>query len=398
MKRIVFGILIVFVLSCGAPRKDIDNITATSPSTTTLEESATKLTQTPIQAGPEGWQEIWERDIAQAKKEKKLVIYTGIDPQTREPLSKAFKERFGIDAEWIVGRGGELGERMLRENRAGLNQGDMYIGGSTTAITVLKPANTFIPLEPWLVLPEVKDNKYWFEGSLPFADKDRLLITFLIYLNQNIAINNSLVKPGEIKSYKDFLNPKWKDKILLNDPTIPGSAGRWAIMVGHYIPDLGWDFHRALAKQNPTLMRDERLMAEWLARGKFPILIGVERQVRDFKELGAPVDLQVLKEGNYGASGYGNVALLRNAPHPGAAKVFVNWLLSKEGQTIVTTSQVKQSARLDVPTGHLQKDQIREELIKSGGKFLNPPDEEFMEVNARYSSTVKDIYGPLAGK
>lgn len=397
MKIAVLLSLFLFVLSCASGVKQTKEDPGLSSSSSAKEESGEKqkaLSQSASGERPPLWQEALEK----SRREKKVIVYTGIDPQTREPLSKAFKDRFGLDVEWVVGRGGEIGEKIVREMRAGLFQGDLYVGGSTTAITVLKPINAFLPLQPWLQLPEVKDEKVWFEGSLPFADRDNMLFTFLIYLNQNIAINNSLVKAGEIKSYRDFLSSKWKDKIIMNDPTIPGSASRWAILVGHYMTELGWDYHRALARQNPVLMRDERFMADWLARGKYPILIGVERQVREFKELGMPVELIVLKEGNYGASGYGNVAVLRNLPHPGSTLLFLNWLLSKEGQTIVTRTQVKQSSRLDTPVEHLHKEQVREEIAKAGGKFLNPPDEDFMEVYARNSATVREIYGPFVGK
>lgn len=382
LKIFILG-FVLLLFSCSPSQKAIS---------TPMESSEKSLSAENLIS--DNWQEAWEKDVVQAKKQGRLVIYTGIDPQTREPLSKTFKEKFGIDIEWLVGRGNDIAEKILRERRAGLYLQDLYIGGGNTVFTFLKPADAVIPLGTWLSLPEVTDVKNWYGREFPFGDRDQTVFTFLNYVGTDIGINTDMVKPGEITSHKDLLNPKWKDKIILNDPTIMGSSGKWAIFIGHYVPELGWDFHRSLTKQNPTIMRDERVMAESVARGKFPIVIGVERQVREFKSMGLPAEpIALKKDGTYMSSGYGNVAVMKNAPHPEATKIFLNWLLTREGQTIITTTQIKQSSRLDTPTDHLQ--QTREEVIKAGGRLLNSSTEEFNEVYIKNSPNVKEIYGPL---
>lgn len=211
-------------------------------------------------------------------------------------------------------------------------------------------------------------------------------------------INTSLVKKDEVKAYRDLLNPKWKGKILIDDPTILGGGNRWAMFIGEYFPELGWDFQRELARQEPTLLRDRRLMAQWLTLGKYSIYLGPHTEVRRMIDAGAPIAVVYPKEGTYGSSGHGSVAFYDKAPNPNAAQVFANWFLTREGQTVYSRARMKQSMRTDVPIDHLPPEETREHILKAGGAFINPPDEEFSEIRKKRDSILQDIWSPLVGR
>ena len=84
---------------------------------------------------------------------------------------------------------------------------DVYTSGATEPILNLKPVNAVDNMDGALILPEVTDTRLWYKGKLPWADKDHTTFSFLAYESGEIGINTNLVKPGEIKTLQDLLNP-----------------------------------------------------------------------------------------------------------------------------------------------------------------------------------------------
>jgi ABC-type Fe3+ transport system substrate-binding protein len=121
-------------------------------------------------------------------------------------------------------------------------------------------------------------------------------------------------------------------------------------------PNLGPDFIRTLAAQELSLMRDYRQEADAVGQGRAPILLGgAEEVVLPLIGQGAPivvVDPRQLEEKSDVGPSYGGVSIFNRAAHPNAAKVYLNWLLSKEGQTELARASELISGRLDVPTDH----------------------------------------------
>lgn len=162
---------------------------------------------------------------------------------------------------------------------------------------------------------------------------------------------------GEITSYKDLLDPKWKGKLVIDDPRRagPGQA-TWTFFYLH--PNLGADFIRALAAQQLLVLSDYGQEAGAIGQGKYPVLVGGnDYSVEPLMKKSVPVGIvpaTQLKEGTDLNAGSSGVALFNKAPHPNAAKVYLNWLLSKQGQTGFVQAVGYVSARLDVPTDHVE--------------------------------------------
>lgn len=336
------------------------------------------------------WEAEWEKVLEAGKKEGRVVVYGTFGAETRARLVRGFKDRYGMSLEVITAKGAEVSEKLFAERRAGLYLADLYIGGSTTIVTQIKPAGVLDPLEPALILPEVLDPKAWWRGNLDWVDRDRLILAFLGYPSAPLGINTDHVKPAEMKSYRDLLNPKWKGKISMNDPTVAGTGAKLVGVIGMQIT--GLDFMRELVKQEPFILRDQRLQVDWLARGKYPIAIQPKTDVMgEARRAGAPITDLTPEEGTYMSSGSGCMALINRAPHPNAAKVFINWLLSKEGQTIFTQAQMAQSGRVDVTTEHLDPVEVR----VPGKKYFEAYSEDFTKLQPEHMKIAAEIFGPL---
>lgn len=335
-----------------------------------------------------GWELNWQKTLAQAKKEGKVIIHTGVSPMTRTNVAKGFKDKYGIEVEFIAGSGGLSMARILMERRAGIYAVDLVITGSTSLITDLKAAGALEPIEPVLMLPEVTDLKYWYENKYQFADRDALIMYLGLSPRNAVFGNSNLVRMEEIKSHLDLLNPKWKGKIAFNDPTVAGSGlGEFTVMkIVH-----GVDFLKNLAKQEPVFTRNDRLRVEWITQGKYLIGLGGSALSRDFANEGAPILHFELDDAVDLIPGFGALGKVKNPPFSNAAIVFINWLLSKEGQTIFSRWNDKQSIRTDVPTDFMDERNIR----KPGVKYLRTADEEIVMQKDENVRLAREIYKDL---
>ena len=340
------------------------------------------------------WEADWTKALDAAKKEKRLHIYGVASTSVRTALAKEVASQYGIEVDFVTARGSELVEKVSSERRAGMYLADVYLGGATTPIADFKPKGFLDPMKPLLILPEVTDPKLWYGGNLYFSDKEKQYVAcpILTASNNYLSVNTDLVKPGEIRSYKDLLNPRWKGKIIINDPTIAGAGSRWFAVVADRF--MGLDYMREMVKQEPVIIRDQRLQVEGLARGKYAIAIGVQPDIQgEFIKAGAHIETIIPAEGAWLGGGPGLIAYFNRAPHPHASKIFVNWFLSKEGQTVYSKTARAESARLDVPTDHLDKGDLR----TPGVKYFVSEDEDFLMKKREYEGKwAKEIFGPLA--
>ncbi len=373
--KIKFALLLgvaLLVMSC-APRTSID--------------SKPLVPAAPAEKGPAPQMSEWDKTLQIAKKEGKVVIYTSAGSTLRTAMQKGFKDSYGIDVEFLSGRGEEITEKLRTERKAGLFLADLFIGGSTIPLVLMKPHGLLDNLDTIPSLPEVTDPKVWWGGGLRWLDKEHTTLAFIGWALAPIAVNTSIIKPEELTSYNDLLNPKLKGKIVIDDPTVSGSGSKVIGVMGSKI--MNWDFVRELAKQEPVIERDIRVSVEGLARGKYAVAMGVKPEtVLEFKNAGSPLAWVIPKEGTYMTSGSGAIAAYSNRANPNASKVFVNWLLTKEGQTIFAKSYGVPSARLDVPTSDF--DQLL--ILKPGVPYIRSDEEEFISLQPEQMKMAREIF------
>ncbi len=332
----------------------------------------------------------WEALVAEAKKEGTVNIYGTALAAGVTPLNQAFRQRFGINLEFVQGRPPEVTAKVIAERNAGLYLADIGHLGDTTTLMDIKPMGITQPLDNLLVLPEVKNPQSWMGGRLPFVDKDHHIITFMGQAIPYGMYNTDVVKESEITSFKDLLKPRFKGQIVFNDPTVSGPGpNAMAALVKVYGKDQAIEVFRQLAANEPLITRDNRMLMEWVARGKYAVALGPSMSLfSDFRKAGAPLKLTDLKEPRYIGSGPGNLLMFSKNPNPKATQVYLNWLLSKEGSTIWFKSMEYTSRRVDVSREGLDTD-----TIPRVEDFY--PDEEQMELRLEMRKISSDIFGKL---
>ena len=320
------------------------------------------------------WQLEWDKLVKAAEGEGEVNVYVVDYPRFAvSQFQKAFPK---IKLNMIDGPSGPaLSSRLMAERRAGKYQGDLYIAGQGTHVSVLYPAKALAPMPPAFILPEVKDESKWFKGKHRFVDPDtRHSFVFQGHRGLYVSYNTSQVKADEIKSWTDLINPKWQGKLIGYDPSVAGVARNvlWYVYKNKF---LGPEFmHKLYGDMEIVIGRDQRQLVDWLATGKAALCIACDdADINGAKENKLPVETitQTLKEGDYVAAGQGAISMLTPAPHPNAAQVFLNWFLSKEGQMIYQEQSVKagqrnaNSRRMDIA-----KEVIRPEYrLKEGAEI-----------------------------
>src|SRR5688500_16111109 len=157
----------------------------------------------------------WENTLAAAKKEGKVAVLTDVTATLRDALTLEFQKKYGISVELFGSSGREVAPRVAAERKAGQFLWDIYIHGSTTALEAMIPMGAFDPLEPALILQDIKDPTTWRGGAIEFLDPGKTVIVMTPFQRGTIFYNPKLVNVKELKSYKDLLDPKWRGKMIV---------------------------------------------------------------------------------------------------------------------------------------------------------------------------------------
>ncbi len=308
-------------------------------------------------AAAPAWQEEWGRVLEAAKKEGRVSVIGPPGADRRDALSIDFEKKYGIAVDYLADSGAGIMPRLGAERKADRYLWDVVVTGASTTLINLIPAQVLDRLDPNFIHPDLKDMKLWRNGALEFLDPGRQLLVMTLFQRGTLFVNSTLVNAKEFKSYKDLLNPKWKGKILADDPRKSG-PGRGTFTFFLFHPDLGAKFIRSLGSQRLTLLKDYAQEVDMVGRGNYPIGLGFSDSLAEERaKQGVPieiVDIRQLNEGSDTSPASGALSIFNHAPHPNAAKVYINWLLSKEGQTIYARATGYVSTRLDVPTDHTE--------------------------------------------
>ena len=336
------------------------------------------------------WQTEWDKTLKGAKSEGKLSLYLYQGEGELGGVAQLFQKKYPeIIVSTVTGRGNLLGPRIMAERRAGKFLADAYIAGLTSTYEILYRGKILDPIRAALILSEVLDESKWWQGQHHYIDpENEYIFVFVGNVSQYISYHTKSVDPGEFRSYWDFLQPKWKGKILSRDPKISGSQ-RIGLRGFYYTPELGAEFVRRLyGEMDVTLTQEIRQATDWLANGKFAICFFCS-EILKAKSQGLPVDefpTARWKENRAITAGnVGTVALPSQAPHPRAARLFVNWLLSREGQIAFqraanTPTNSEESMRVDIP-----KDKVPADVRRIDGvKYFLADRPEFMNMAPIY--------------
>jgi len=316
----------------------------------------------------------WAKLIEAAKQEGTLSVASGGAPSRQyRPVMAAFTKQFGVKVEVATGNATTTINRVLAERKAGKFTVDVALISSRVNNQRLVPSDSLVPFAPLLIHPEVLDKSAWYLGRYWYADKFSKF-TFIYHVTKEDQYeswyNTDKITASEIATIKkqtDFFDPRWKGKIAgqgMGDP-----SGIRQMIDSYFEPDRGPEWVRTyLLNAGITFTDDRRILETWLSSGRYPlqaVATGTEIYSRlakkgvPIKQVFMPKETALLRAGGSGCC----ISVFTEAPHPNAAKLFVNWFLSKEGQTLTHTKIPeidRSSLRTDVPLGEVAADQRRE--------------------------------------
>lgn len=261
--------------------------------------------------------------IEAARKEGRVVWYTAqIINQLARPVADAFEKKYGVKVDAVRADVTDTVLRIVAEAKAGRMQADVMDG--TSSAPALKRAGLLTKWQPDAA------------ANLPkqFVDRDGYWIANNLYVLTPV-FNTRLVPRGtEPREWNDLLDPKYKNKIaisgLVSASSGPGFAGTVLMDMGE---DKGMDYLRKLAAQNiANIQSSARAMVDQVMAGEFSLgLQGFNHQPVISAAQGAPVDWI---KWNPALAVLSVAALTKDAPHPNAGKLFIDFLVSEEGQRI----------------------------------------------------------------
>jgi iron(III) transport system substrate-binding protein len=259
--------------------------------------------------------------VEKAKTEGEVSFYSSLQAQQIEPFIRVFQKRYPfirVNPYRVSGNRQVL--KIQTEYNAGNHLFDVTNGSAEQAGAIKKIG---------AIDPYFSPQREFYPGAN--KDKEGYFTSFYV-IPIVLGYNTNLLKRGEVpKTYADLLNPKWKSNMFLDD-----EAYEWyAVLLKHMGREKGVEYMRNLAKQDLRMVRGRTAQSQLLAAGERPIAIVLSgHTVLDLKAAGAPVD-QVILDPYFAQAN--KLMIARHAPHPHAAALFMDWALSEEGQSIITS-------------------------------------------------------------
>jgi iron(III) transport system substrate-binding protein len=280
--------------------------------------------------------------LYQAAKKEGEVVVNNQDPGREQAAVDAFSKRYpGIKVTWQVGRGSDVSKKLITQAQGNVYTHDVFASGPHDA-AAMRDAGRIVPYQS----PELANMRP------EFIDPDKVMMP-LYLLIYGITVNTKLVPPDqEPKSYQDLLDPKWKgQKIAMQDPR--GSGGTMTLLIGvDKDKNLGEDYIRKLAAQDIFTGRETQQILTDLIRGEYSIMIAASAgNLLTEKEKNPSVPIKEIKPTDGMTFTLNWQGIVKNAPHPNAAKLWADWRLTQEGQELLA-NEGQGPVRNGVKTSH----------------------------------------------
>jgi ABC-type Fe3+ transport system substrate-binding protein len=306
-------------------------------------------------------------NVEAAKKDGKVVVYGAQVPQAMKPLHAAFEKKYGISVEYWRGSSTQVSERALTEWRAG-KPGFDVIEGNRGVQLIMRDEGLFQKYVP--------PSSAKFPAK--FKEKDGMITPWRV-LPISILYNTDMVKPGDLpKTFDDLLNPKWNGKITMPDPTRHTTTAQFLWNLNKFKGDKWLDLVKGLANQKPLLVESLAPVTTTIIKGEAPVGITYIKYVKQYK---GPVSYvlmdKYLTDPNY-------MSLSAKAVHANAAKLYLDFICSAEGQKLVAEEgEFVMYPGIFPPIKNAEK--VAPDMI-----FMdNPSEEEFKKL---MGSTFRDIF------
>jgi iron(III) transport system substrate-binding protein len=244
----------------------------------------------------------------------------------------------------------DLAPRVIAEQRHGQFLWDVIAARTGNMVEVLTPAGVFQDLRPFFLRPDATDDEAWHGGFEMYAQNvsaQPLTLVHGLDRSRTVWVNRDLLAETEVAGVDDLLKPQLRGRILIDAPS---SLGGGSVGLTAILQVKGEAFLRQLmVDQQPMYLEDPAMVTSWVVEGRYPVGIGVDtNRLVQFKAAGVGRHVEELAGASSGVLMASGASVFRNAPHPNATRVFLNWFWSREGQTAWSQNVELNSRRRDV--------------------------------------------------
>ena len=270
-------------------------------------------------------QELSKEVLDAAKREGRVTVYGSPETEIMKAIETAFEQKYGVKVDYWRASSTKVLDRALTESRAGKPLFDVVLTNETP-MRILKKEGVFgkfIPPAGARYAESVKDP----DGVL--SPPYRQVVVGILY-------NPRLIKAEDLpRSLKDLLNPKWKGKIVMSDPTRHSTMTTWLANLEKLLGKETKSFLEGLAAQKPLMVESFIPAAQKIIAGEAPIGVSYIKYVYLYgKKEGAPLDYVRLKQA---LAEYHYVAVGAQPPHPNAARLFANYFITEDALKILAS-------------------------------------------------------------
>lgn len=327
------------------------------------------------------WQAGWASVLGAARQEGVVAVSGPPGVSQREAIVSGWTKAFpDIRIEYTAARGTEIVDKVVRERSANLYNWDIILASTNPTVFSLVPIHALALLRDALILPGIADDKSWIDGfAAGFMDEDKkYLYSPMGDVGEALGfVNRDCVPQATLSKVADLKKPELKGKIAWLDPSRPGSSSRWTWIISlvqgeEWLQDL-------FASQSITFSRDIRQITDWIVTCTRPVGIGIPNDtLQQMQKAGLGLKVEELVGPAYsgninpgGAGGNESIAWYNQAPHPNAAKIFVNWYLSHDFQQLYADTYKDNSRRVDTKPGNPDPERV----MVPGVKYFNWSDQ-----------------------
>lgn len=316
--------------------------------------------------------------IEGAKREGKLVIYTGVERAAAQIVVNAFAKKYPfIAAETVRASSSKLATRLDAEIEANRVGGDVIEFSLLYLTTSLQQRGELLQYNS----PEYTKYPSEYSASGYWAASGVSNIIILLNTRKVDAVNIP-------QSWWDLAKPYWKDKLTIDNLEVSGTGYNWLTAIVNEA-SLGWNFIEALGKNRPGIERGHAGMAQKVAAGEYAGAAEMsDFHLKNLRDAAASVPLRGVWPSEGVPSEPWTTAILKRAPHPNAARLFIDFLLSQEGQTLYVHTMGWSSARSDVAPPEFKELPAGVKTLKSS---LSP--QEALQVRDQYVAKWKQLWG-----
>lgn len=257
-------------------------------------------------------------DLAAAKKEGKVVWYTSTPVKIAQKLAAMFETQTGVHVELFRSGGSAILRRFMQEHQAGLKAADVMTTSDPAASAKLAKDGIFVPFKPenFDKVPEVAKDP----NGAYVAQRLNMMVIFVR--------SDKLDAADYPKTWTDVLDPKYKDKLVMTDPSFTALQ---LMVVSTLSRKLGWKYYEALRKNNIMIVQSNQQVTDAVKRGERAIAVGaLDSYAADARQQGHPIKTIYPADGTFIIPS--PTAIIKGSPNPNAAKLFANFMLSEAAQ------------------------------------------------------------------